>query len=138
MKDQENGNVVENVIQGPWPKSKRKFKVPDEDVLLLHEKLNFAEELCQSVIVQMIHTLGENGIDVSEKSFIRDMALIIEFAKGTIYRGMELPHEAQPLLEHLVDLTVALDNSIESEVNLNMIKEYIDMIGENDDGPKVS
>ncbi len=138
MKDQENGNVVENVIQGPWPKSKRKVKVPDEDVLLLHEKLNFAEELCQSVIVQMIHTLGENGIDVSEKSFIRDMALIIEFAKGTIYRGMELPHEAQPLLEHLVDLTVALDNSIESEVNLNMIKEYIDMIGENDDGPKVS
>ena len=130
--------MVENVIQGPWPKSKRKVKVPDEDVLLLHEKLNFAEELCQSVIVQMIHTLGENGIDVSEKSFIRDMAFIIEFAKGTIYRGMELPHEAQPLLEHLVDLTVALDNSIESEVNLNMIKEYIDMIGENDDGPKVS
>ena len=130
--------MVENVIQGPWPKSKRKVKVPDENVILLHEKLNFAEELCQSVIVQMIHTLGENGIDVSEKSFIRDMALIIEFAKATIYRGMELPHEAQPLLEHLVDLTMAPDNSIESEVNLEMIREYIDMIGEDGDGPKIS
>ena len=138
MTDQENGNVVENVIQGPWPKSKRKVKVPDESVLLLHEQLNFAEELCQSVIVQMIHTLGENGIDVSEKSFIRDMALIIEFTKGTIYRGMELPHEAQPILEHLVDLIMAPDNSIESEVNLDTIKEYIKMLGENDDGPKVS
>ena len=130
--------MVENVIQGPWPKSKRKVKVPDEDVLLLHEKLNFAEELCQSVIVQMIHTLGENGIDVSEKSFIRDMALIIEFTKGTIYRGMELPHEAQPILEHLVDLIMAPDNSIESEVNLNLINDYIKMLGEDDDGPEVS
>ena len=86
----------------------------------------------------MIHTLGENGIDVSEKSFIRDMALIIEFTKGTIYRGMELPHEAQPILEHLVDLIMAPDNSIESEVNLNLINDYIKMLGEDDDGPEVS
>ena len=137
MTDQENGTVAKNVIQGPWPKSKRKVKVPDESVIELHEKLNFAEELCQSVIVQMIHTLGENGIDVSEKSFIRDMALIIEFTKGTIYRGMELPHEAQPILEHLVDLTMAPDNSVESEVNLNLIDDYIKMLGEDDGDPEV-
>ena len=134
MSKQENGNVV----QGPWPKTQRKVKLPDESAIELQEKLGFAEELTQTLIVQMMHGMGENGIDISEKTFIRDMALIIEFTKGTIYRGMELPHEVQPLLEHLVDLTVALDNSIESEVNLNMIKEYIDMIGENDDGPKVS
>ena len=63
--------MSENVIQGPWPKSKRKVKVPDEDYVALQEKLNFAEELCQAAVVQMIHTLGENGVDVGENSFIR-------------------------------------------------------------------
>ena len=138
MTDQENGNAAENVIQGPWPKSKRKVKVPDESVIELQEKIGFAEELCQSVIVQMIHTMGENGIDVTEKDFIRDMGLIIEFTKGTIYRGMELPHQTQPFLEHLVETTTAPDNSVESEVNMDLIENYIKMLGEDDDDPEVS
>ena len=86
----------------------------------------------------MIHTMGENGIDVSEKNFIRDMSLIIEFTKGTIYRGMELPHQTQPFLEHLVETTIDTDNSFESEVNLDLIEDYIKMLGEDEDDPEVS
>ena len=138
MTEQENGNVVENVIQGPWPKSKRKVKVPDESILALQEKLGFAEELCQSVIVQMIHTMGENGIDVTGNEFIRDMGLIIEFAKGAIYRTMDIPHQTQFLFECLVDITTAPDNSIESEVNLDLLEDCVKMLGEKDDGPEVS
>ena len=138
MTDQENGTVAKNVIQGPWPKSKRKVKVPDESVIELHEKLNFADELCQSVIVQMIHTLGENGIEVTGKDFIRDMSLLIEFTKGTIYRGMELPHETQPILENLVKLTTTTDDDFESEVNLDGIEDYIKMLGEDENDPEVS
>ena len=138
MTEQENGNVAENVIQGPWPKSKRKVKVPDESVIELHEKLCFAEELCQNVIVQMIHTMGENEIDVSANEFIRDMGLIIEFTKGTIFRGMDLPHKTQSLLEYFVDIEEGPDNSIESEVNLDLIEEHIKMLGEDNDDPEVS
>ena len=138
MTEQENGNVVENVIQGPWPKSKRKVKVPDESILALQEKLGFAEELCQSVIVQMIHTMGENGIDVTGNEFIRDMGLIIEFTKGAIYRGMNLSHQTQPLLEYFVDVEMGPDNSIESEVNLDLLEDCVKMLGEKDDGPEVS
>ena len=85
----------------------------------------------------MIHTLGENGVDVAGKDFIRDMSLIIEFTKGTIYRSLELPHQTQPLLEHLVETTKALDNSVESEVNLDLIEDYIKMLGEDDADPEV-
>ena len=138
MTDQENGTVAKNVIQGPWPKSKRKVKVPDENVIELQEKISFAEELCQSLIIKMIHTMGENGIDVSEKDFIQDMSLIIEFTKGTIYRGMELPHKTQLFSEHLVETTIDTDNSFESEVNLDLIEDYIKMLGEDEDDPEVS
>ena len=68
MSDHQNGNAEENdnVIQGPWPKLKRRVKIPDEEFLRLQENMEFAEELNQKIIVQMIHTLGENGIGVSE------------------------------------------------------------------------
>lgn len=137
MSEQENGKVTENVIQGPWPKSKRKVKVPDEDYIALQEKLNFAEELCQAAVVQMIHTLGENGVDVGENSFIRDMGLIIEFTKGCIYRSIGLPHVTQVLFESLVDLTINDDNSVDSEVNMKVIEEYIKKL-DYDDDPEVS
>jgi hypothetical protein len=86
----------------------------------------------------MIHTLGENGIEVTGKDFIRDMSLLIEFTKGTIYRGMELPHETQPILENLVKLTTTTDDDFESEVNLGGIEDYIKMLGEDENDPEVS
>ena len=86
----------------------------------------------------MIHTMGENEIDVTDEEFIRDMGLIIEFTKGTIFRGMDLPHKTHSLLEYFVDIEVAPDNSIESEVNLDLMEDYIKMLGEDDDDPEVS
>ena len=53
--------------------------------------------------MQMIHTMEENGIDISENSFIRDVAMIIELVQGTIYRDMELSHPTHKFMEEFVD-----------------------------------
>ena len=90
--------------------------------------MGFAEELCQSVIVQMIHTMGENEIDVSANEFIRDMGLIIEFTKGAIYRGMNLSHQTQLLLEYFVDIEMGPDNSIAAEANLDLLEDFVKML----------
>ena len=129
MSDQENGNVV----QGPWPKTKRKVKLPDETALELQERLGFAEELTQTLIVQMMHGMGENGIDISEKTFIRDAALLIEFTKGSIYRSLELKHPTQKLFEQLVEITVDSDNSIATEVDQDLLEKYINSFDDDDD-----
>ena len=136
MSNQENGNVEENVIQGPWPKTQRKVKLPDETAIELQERLGFAEELTQTLIVQMMHGMGENGIDISEKIFIRDIALLIEFTKGCIYRSMGLKHPTQKLFEELVEITIDPDNSIATEVNQDLMEEYIKLFG-NDDDPEI-
>ena len=133
MPEQENGNVEENVIQGPWPKAKRKVKIPDETAIELQEKLGFAEDLTQTVIVQMMHTLGQNGIDISENAFVRDMALVIEMAKGSIYRSLELKHPTHGLFEGLVELSVDPDNTIATEVNQDLLEEYIKVFDDDDD-----
>ena len=129
MSDQENGNVV----QGPWPKTKRKVKLPDETAIELQERLGFAEELTQTLIVQMMHGMGENGIDISEKTFIRDIALLIEFTKGCIYRSMGLKHPTQKLFEELVEITIDPDNSIATEVNQDLLMKFLLLFGDDDD-----
>ena len=146
MADQKNGNAKENdnVIQGPWPKSKIKVKITDEEVLQLRENMEFAEELNQKIIVHMIQTMGENGISVADESFIRDLGLIIELTKGSIYRSMGIPHPTHAFFETIVDLNVDEDDkTIHSQIDLNMLEKFVEMSkyledDDDDDDPEIS
>ena len=143
MADQQNGNAKENdnVIQGPWPKSKRKVKLPDEEFLQMQENMEFAEELNQKIILQMIHTLGENGVSVSDDSFIRDLGLIIELTKGSIYRSMGIPHPTHEFFEAMVEIDIDEDNnSMSSTLDFDLLEKFIDISkhNEDDDDPEVS
>ena len=143
MADQQNGNAKENdnVIQGPWPKSKRKVKLPDEEFLQMQENMEFAEELNQKIILQMIHTLGENGVSVSDDSFIRDLGLIIELTKGSIYRSMGIPHPTHGFFEAMVEIDIDEDNSsMSSTLDFDLLEKFIEISrhNEDDDDPEVS
>ena len=85
----------------------------------------------------MMHTLGQNGVDISDNSFVRDMALVIEMTKGSIYRSLELNHITHGLFEALVEVEIDPDNSIATEVNQDLLEEYIKFFGDDDD-PEVS
>ena len=142
MADQQNGNAKENdnVIQGPWPKSKSKVKVLDEETLELRENIEFAEELNQKLIIQMVQMMGENGLAVTNESFIRDLGLIIEMTKGSIYRSMGIPHPTHEFFEVLVDLNIDDDGSIHSQLDLDMLEKFVEMSKyyEDDDDPEIS
>ena len=123
----------DNVVKGPWSeKSGRKVKLPDQDVIQLHENLQFAEELTQSLMVQMIHTMNENGISVGEKNFIRDMAMIIELVTGSLYRDMEMVHPTHKFIEQFVDIMESGD-TYDTEVDFNTIVELANLIEDDDD-----
>ena len=137
MSDQET-TPPENVIKGPWSeKSGRKVKLPDKDVIELHQDLQFAEELTQSLMVQMIHTMSENGIAVGEKDFIRDMAMLIELVTGSIYRDMEMVHPTHKFMEEFVDIMESGD-TFETDVDFDTITELANLIEEDDDDPEIS
>ena len=99
--------------------------------------MEFAEELNQKIIVQMIHTMGENGIGVGDESFIRDLGLIIELTKGSIYRSMGIPHPTHAFFETLVHLTIDDDKTIHSQIDLNKLEKFVEVseyFGEDDSG----
>jgi hypothetical protein len=137
MSDQET-TPPENVIKGPWlAKSGREVKLPDTDVIAMQQDIQFAEELTQSLMVQMIHTMSENGIDVSAKTFIRDMAMVISMVNGSIYRDMGMTHITQKFMEEYVDIHDDEGGSFETEVDFETIVELANLI-EDDDDPEVS
>ena len=138
MSDQET-TPPENVIKGPWPvKSGREVKLPNEDIIAMQQDIQFAEELTQSLMVQMIHTMSENGIDVSAKTFIRDMAMVISLVNGSIYRDMGMAHITQKFMEEYVDIHDDDDDgSYETEVDFETITTLTNLI-EDDDDPEVS
>lgn len=126
------------MIKGPWlAKSGREVKLPDTDVIAMQQDMQFAEELTQSLMVQMIHTMSENGIDVSAKTFIRDMAMVISMVNGSIYRDMGMAHITQKFMEEYVDIHDDEGGSFETEVDFETIVELANLI-EDDDDPKVS
>jgi hypothetical protein len=127
------------VIKGPWlAKGGRQVKLPDKDIVALRQKLQFAEELSESLVVQLIHTMGENGIDISDNSFVRDMSMVIELVQGSIYRDLELEHPAHKFMEEFVDITILPDNTIETEVDFDTINKLTNILEEEDDDPEVS
>ena len=137
MSDQET-TPPENVIKGPWlAKSGREVKLPDTDVIAMQQDIQFAEELTQSLMVQMIHTMSENGIDVSAKTFIRDMAMVISMVNGSIYRDMGMAHITQKFMEEYVDIHDDEGGSFETEVDFETIVELANLI-EDDDDPEIS
>ena len=127
------------MIKGPWlAKGGRKVKLPDKDIIAVQQKLQFAEELSESLIVQMIHTMGENGIDISENSFVRDMAMVIELVQGSIYRDLELMHPAHKFMEEFVDIMIHADNTVETEVDFDFIIKLANILEKDEDDPEVS
>ena len=57
--------------------------------------------------------------------------------KGSIYRSLELKHVTHGLFEALVELEIDPDNTVATEVNQDLLEEYIKLFGDNDD-PEIS
>ena len=103
--------------------------------------MEFAEELNQDLIIQMVQMMGENGIGVADPAFIRDLGLIIEMTKGSIYRSMGIPHPTHAFFETIVGVDINEDNNtIHSQIDLNMLEKFVEMSKyfEDDDDPEIS
>ena len=124
------------MVRGPW--KNKTVKQPDIDMIQVQDNLAFIDDLTQEFMVSMIHQMGENGIDVSEKSFIRDMALIIEMIKSTLYRDMGYKHPLQAFTQTFVDLVIEPDNTPIGEVRLETLENFVNQFEDDNNEPEIS
>lgn len=127
--------MTAEIIKGPWKKG-RKVIVPDRtnaDMIL--EDIEFANELNEQVMAQVIHTLEKNDIDIEKESFIQNMSFIIEASKATIYKAMGMKHPLNILMEGLTEIN---DSPAGADVDFETLGKLYNMIENEQDDPEIS
>ena len=131
---EENEKKSAEIIQGPWKGSKRKIKLPDNDAIKLQETIEFVDELTQTLIVQMIHTIKENEIDVEAESFLQNMTFIIEMVRASLLKEMSLNTNMTKIMDTLFEIIFNSGSDIDD------FKSIIYKMREEDDnnGPELA
>ena len=130
---EENEKQSAKIIQGPWKESKRKVKLPDKDAIELQETIDFIDELTQTLIVQMIHTIKENEINVEEDSFVKNMSFIIEMVRATLLKEMSLKTNMTKIMDILFEIIFNSSSDID-----NFKSTIIKMREEDNNGPDMA
>ena len=106
MNESENEKPASNnILQGPWKKTK-KVKIPENRISDIQEEMGFIEELSENVMVNLIYTLGENGVEITSKEFLQDIAFVIESLKSTLFREKGMPHPLTNIIRSISEVTI--------------------------------
>lgn len=134
----ENQNPNEgNVIKGPW--RKRKVVVPNEEELLRQEEMEFCEELSSKLVMDMIHMMSDNDVDIGERTFSRDLSLVIELVKSLLYRDAGLEYPLHEFVDTFTETTIELDNSHRTVIRMDKLNEMVELMRmDEEDDPEVS
>jgi len=114
MNESENEKPASNnILQGPWKKTK-KVKIQENSVFDTQQEIAFIEELSESVIVQMVYTLGDNGVNIGTKDFFQNIAFIVESLKCTLYEEKGWFHPLTPIIKNISEVSVEDSDSHET------------------------
>ena len=136
MTENQENELPENVIRGPW--KKREIKNPSEEEMRLMEEMQFCEDFSRKLIMDMAEIMGEHDVDISEKSFSRDIAVVLEFVKSLLYRDAGVNHPLHDFIDVFTDVEVEPDNSVKTIIRADLIKQVAREMKElEEDGPEV-
>ena len=101
----------DNIILWPWAGS---TKTAIKDTLSKEDKvstdMDFIDKVAENVMIQLIHTLAENGVNITSKEFIRHIGFIDECIKSAMFNDMSYEHPLSELIKHLIGATKSKDN----------------------------
>ena len=101
----------DNIILGPGA---GRTKTAIKDTLSKEDKvstdMDFIDKVAENVMIQLIHTLAENGVDITSKEFIRHIGFIDECIKSAMFNDMSYEHPLSELIKHLIGATKSKDN----------------------------
>ena len=127
MPDKEENKI----IQFPSKMVINKSVKIDDTAIKLHTDLKIAEHLTEGLIVNMIHNMGENEVDVNNPEFIKDIGFLIEVVKSIIYRDMGIKHPMQQMVDLFVNSDYDETQGLYTEFDIGTMEEVIkDLLGE--------
>lgn len=140
--DDEKKTNISNVIVGPWStKFKSELDRPWEMIekqkrestqKKIAEKLSIVDSLTESLMVQVIYTMQENNIDITDEDYITDIGLVAETVKSCLFRQIQYPHILQEMTDLVMERGV-MQNEFGEEVrysnfNTAILNDVIDTL----------
>jgi hypothetical protein len=67
----------------------------------------FVEENVDEIAMNMLRQFVEMSMKTESQAFTRDLALLVDIMRGTIYRDFDVEHPAQKLADRIVDVKMS-------------------------------
>ena len=113
---------VDNVIRGPWRTTKTITKAKNEKVAI---DMLFVEDMAESVMIPMIQSFAENGLDIKNDTFVQEVGFMNEVVKSLVFRHLGYKHPMQGLIENIMkvktetaeDVYAAFDGELVEQIS---------------------
>ena len=113
---------VDNVIRGPWRTTKTITKAKNEKVAI---DMLFVEDMAESVMIPMIQSFAENGLDIKNDTFVQEVGFMNEVVKSLVFRHLGYKHPMQDLIKNVMtvktetaeDVYAAFDGELVEQIS---------------------
>ena len=92
---------VNNVIKGPWRTTKTITKAKTEKIAV---DMLFVEDMAESVMIPMIHSFSENGLDIKKDEFVQEVGFMNEVVKSLVFRHLGYKHPMQDMIKTIMTI----------------------------------
>ena len=113
---------VNNVIKGPWSKAKIITKSQTDKIA---NDMMFADDVAESVMIPLIHGLGENGVDIKTDAFVAEIGFINEVIRSVIFRTMKYPHPLHTLISSIMSTKTESVEDVYSKFDADILEKLI-------------
>ena len=92
---------LNNVIKGPWRTTKTITKAKTEKIAI---DMLFVEDMAESVMIPMIHSFSENGLDIKKDEFVQEVGFMNEVVKSLVFRHLGYKHPMQDMIKTIMTI----------------------------------
>jgi len=121
----EDDNSKGVVLKGPWKRAKSVKKSQTEKI---SNDMAFAEDVAESVMIPMIHGLGENGVDIKTDKFVAEIGFINEVIKAIVYRTMNYPHPMTELINSLMSTKTESVEDVYARFDHDALEKMVEVL----------
>ena len=97
----DNSKGVNNVIKGPWRTTKTITKAKTEKMAI---DMLFVEDMAESVMIPMIQSFAENGLDIKKDAFVQEVGFMNEVVKSLVFRHLGYKHPMQDMIKTIMKI----------------------------------
>ena len=127
----DNIKGINNVIKGPWRTTKTITKAKTEKVAV---DMLFVEDMAESVMIPMIHSFAENGLDIKKDEFVQEVGFMNEVVKSLVFRHLGYKHPMQEMIKTIMTIKTETAEDVYAAFDGDLVEKMVEIKGDDDAG----